>query len=179
MKRQWLISCFTCVFGLTVFSHAQAVPTATKSGTLQLGIGGSIISPDYSQYKPKAISIYTDFDFRRHIGIEGEIHYDLTKPSGVGESTYLVGPRLFMTRSIFTPYAKALIGMGTISYQLPPKPNYSENYMAYAFGGGVDIRVTHYLNVRAIDFELQKWPGFTPHTLSPYVTTIGVAYSFP
>lgn len=167
------------MFGLTVFSHAQAVPTATKSGTLQLGIGGSIVSPDYGQLKSKAITIYSDFDFRRHIGVEGEIHYGLTKPSGIGESTYLVGPRLYTTRSIFTPYAKVLLGMGSISYQIPLKPNYSETYLAYAFGGGLDIKVTRFLNVRAIDFELQKWPGFTPNTLSPYVTTIGVAYSFP
>ncbi len=44
-----------------------------------------------------------------------------------------------------------------------------------AFGGGVEYRVKHHYNLR-VDLEEQKWPDFSPHTLSPIAITAGVAY---
>jgi hypothetical protein len=77
--------------------------------------------------------------------------------------------------SIFTPYAKGLVGRGVFNYPL------SDANLAYnmlAGGGGIDIAVHPRINVRA-DFELQHWYGFPPNGLAPKIATIGVAYHFP
>jgi hypothetical protein len=48
----------------------------------------------------------------------------------------------------------------------------------FAGGGGVEVMVTHNINVRAFDIEALKWPGFPPNGLSPITYTFGVAYVF-
>jgi hypothetical protein len=57
-------------------------------------------------------------------------------------------------------------------------PNYTNTYKIYSLGGGVDYRATPHINIRAVDFEYQGWPGFRENGLSPYVFTFGAAYSF-
>ena len=54
----------------------------------------------------------------------------------------------------------------------------SENYNAYAFGGGLEYRLLRRVTLRLPDVEEQKCPNYAPHTLSPIAITIGAAYSF-
>jgi hypothetical protein len=146
---------------------------------MQIGVGGSIVSTDYGQPKAKGPTIYGTFDFTPHIGVEGDIHVgSVITPGDIGETTYLLGPRYVFHRNRFDPYAKLLVGIGTISYQFDTQPHSSASYAALALGGGLDIKITRKINVRAIDVEFQNWPGFGAHGLSPIVTTFGVAYSF-
>ena len=51
-------------------------------------------------------------------------------------------------------------------------------YNMFSFGGGTDVRVLRFLNVRA-DYEYQDWLGFPPSGLKPQLVTFGVAYHFP
>jgi hypothetical protein len=179
LKRQIIKAWIACVFGLSVFAHSQAVPTATQFGTMQIGLGGTIVSTDYTQPKAKGLSVYGTFDFTRHIGVEGDIHYaSLFTPGDIGENTYLFGPRYVFHKNRFHPYAKVLLGIGTINYQFDFAPHYSTSHPAIALGGGIDIKATRSINVRAFDFEYQDWPTYSVHGLSPIVTTFGVAYAF-
>ena len=170
--RFWLaISLFACTSSL----HAQAVPTATRRGDLQVGIGYSFAQPDYGTTTFKGIAAYTAFDFTPHFG--AEFDFRLLKdpsPEQLYEKTYEVGVRYRRTYGRFVPYGKVMVGRGVFNYQ-----NGLANlaYNMYALGGGVDYRIRPYLSVRG-DFEFQKWLGFPPHDLTPMVETIGVAYHF-
>jgi hypothetical protein len=158
--------------------RAQEIPTEERAGELQIGLGYSKASPDYSPHTFSGETLYADYDFRDHWGIEGDFH-DVKEPSsdneGIYEKTYEIGPRYLWHISRFDPYVKILIGRGVFNY---PFNSANLAYNMYSFGGGVDIRVKPYLNVRLIDVELQKWGSFPPNGLSPKVYTFGVAYRF-
>ena len=178
MKWPSVLGLIACAFGFSILAHAQAVPTASRWGTLQLGTGATLVSTDYTPEKAEGVTVYGDFDFTRHIGIEGDIHFgSLITPADLGEDSYLLGPRFVARHGRFSGYGKVLFGVGRLNYQYTNNTS-SYTYKVFAFGGGVDIRATRSINIRAIDVELQKWPGYI-NGLSPIVTTIGVAYSFP
>lgn len=146
---------------------------------MQIGIAGTYVRPDYGEHYTAGPTIYGTFDFTQHIGIEGDIHIaSIFTPGDIGEDTYLLGPRYVFHHGRYAPYVKGLAGIGIIKYQFDNIPHSSATYIAYALGGGLDIKATRKINVRAFDFEYQQYPGFQPHTLSPYAITIGVAYSF-
>lgn len=169
-----------CVLSVPTLCRAQALPTATARGALQVGGGVTLATPDYGQKNIQGISAFADFDFLKHVGVEADLHYiALVTPTDLAENTYLVGPRFYMTHGRFTPYAKVLGGIGSLVIQeTQDNPGtYSGNYFAYAFGGGLDVRVGRHLVVRAFDAEIQKWPSLG-HGLSPYVFTVGAAYRF-
>jgi hypothetical protein len=181
LKLHTLIGCFACVLGLTTWSNAQAVPTASRSTSLQVGGGVTYARPDYGPKGIGGLSVYGDYDFTRHLGVEGDIHFlNIITPTDISEDTYLVGPRYRFHYHRFTPYAKALFGVGRFGYQTPSQYITAASYTfgVLSFGGGVDLRATQHFNVRAFDFEYQDWPGFKNKGLSPIVMTVGVAYSF-
>lgn len=154
----------------------QASPTATRRADLQVG-GGIVV--DYSNYDPdtlKGLAVYATLDLTNRWG--GEIAFHNGR-SGNGdqvyERTYEVGPRYHRTYGIFSPYIKGMYGRGVFNF-----PNNTANlaYNLFAGGGGVDVRVRPYLNVRA-DYEFQRWSNFPPQGLTPQLVTFGVAYHFP
>jgi hypothetical protein len=159
----------------TPLLRAQEIPTETRAGELQIGIGYSDSSPDYTEDKFKGPSIYATFDFRDHIGIEGDFHYVSGGNQQIYEKTYEIGPRYVWHPGKFDPYVKLLVGRGVFNY---PDNTANLAYNMYSFGGGLDYRATRYLNVRIIDLEMQKWGSFPPNGLSPTVFTFGVAYRF-
>ncbi|HZY72342.1 MAG TPA: outer membrane beta-barrel protein [Edaphobacter sp.] len=180
LKLHTLIGCFACVLGLTTLSHGQAIPTASRSGGLQIGGGLTYARPDYGR-PVKGFTIYGNYDFTRHFGIEGDIHFaNIITPDDIGETSYLLGPRYRRQYGRFTPYAKGMLGIGRFQYQYPSRWGhaYALTYKIYAVGGGVDLQATRHLNVRAFDFEYQGWPGYHTNGLTPIVMTVGVAYSF-
>ena len=180
MLRQFLASLLFASFAGTAL-HAQATATAERPARIQIGAGVTMVLPDY---EPKSIfgySIYGDFDFARHIGIEGSIHMaTVITPTDIGESSYLLGPRYVFTKGRFRPYAKALLGIGVFTFQpvYVTSKSSSSSHKIYAFGGGVDYTAKHHLNVRVIDMEYQGWPSFGPSGLTPFVITAGAAYNF-
>jgi hypothetical protein len=178
LKRQKYISWFTCVFGLSIFAHSQAVPTASRPGELQIGAGYSIVKPDYAQKNDMGPTFYVTFDFTSHVGVEAEARIaSIVAPADVGEDTYLVGPRYVIRHKRFEPYAKALFGVGVLSFQYDYAPHSTQSQFAYALGGGLDLRATRNINIRCFDFEYQGW-SVPPHGLSPTAITFGAAYKF-
>ena len=179
MKRHTLIGCLAGILGLTTLSHAQAVPTASRVGSIQAGVGGYLASPDFGQPKIKGLTFYGDYDFGPHFGGEAEIHYTGFSSTNVVENSYLFGPRFILRHKKLQVYAKAMFGVGHFSLTVNgvQDPN-TGTYFQYALGGGAEYQATRHVNIRLIDFEAQKWPGLGRGGLSPLGGTIGVAYTF-
>ena len=177
MKRHTLIGCFACVLSMSTWVHAQATPTASRISSIALGVGGTLINPDFAQSHIGAITFFGDYNLPYNLGIEGVIHYSVNTPSDVSENSYIIGPRYILRHKRVEGYAKVLLGVGHFGLQQGSfaNPN-TATYFEYALGGGLDIHVARHINIRAIDLEIQKWPGFHPNSLSPWGGTIGVSY---
>jgi hypothetical protein len=159
---------------------AQASYTASRKADIQVGFAGSSYTLDYGEGREKGFTVYGDYDFSRHLGVEALYrNASIITPHDIGENHFLVGPRIRFTRGRFVPYGKLLIGSGTINFQLGYNAAASkQTYLDYAFGGGVDLRATRHINVRLFDAEFQRWPGFPPHGLTPWGFSVGAAYRF-
>jgi len=158
-------------------ADAQSKTTASRIGDLQVG-GGFVFARSGYNFTPihlVGFGAYATFDVRPHWGGEVDFrHARATQDSTITQTTYQIGPRVFLQRGPLLPYGKFLIGRGVY--------NFSGNvanvaYNMYTFGGGADFAVTRSLNVRG-DYEYQNWVGFPLGTLHPSVITIGVAYHF-
>ena len=186
MKKYHLIGLFICVFGWSVASHAQAVPMASRLGSVQVGAGFSFAVPDYGGTYIKGYTVYGDADLWRRVGIEADVHQiNVWTPTDIGEDTYLIGPRFSLIRQgRVNAYAKVLGGIGRFEYQDGTyQPSHTDTFGVFAVGGGIDFRASRHVNIRAIDIEAQKWPNygtpkFAAHGLTPFVTTFGAAYAF-
>jgi hypothetical protein len=159
-------------------ARAQVVPAATR-GQFELDAGGlfSVFQPDYAgfgiaQTSPNrlyGIGAYVDIKVTRWVQFEVEGRWNRFNPYlGITEDNYLAGYKLPIHHfGRFTPYGKAMIGMGSGTFL-------NGNATTYAFGGGVDYRLTRKLSIRACDFEFQQW-RVNP-TLMPYGGSVGIAY---
>jgi opacity protein-like surface antigen len=166
---------------------AQALPTASANGELQIGAMFNLGNSDYRPQKFKGYGFYATFDFRQHIGIEGEFHQlnDPNATDGVYERTYEIGPRYVLHHGRYNPYIKGMFGRGVFNYPLLPVTPGSSTLeqtanLAYnigAIGAGVDYRVVPGMNVRG-EYEYQRWLSFPPNGLSPWILSIGAAYRF-
>ena len=160
---------------LTPALHGQATAAGIFRSHIQAGGGVLYLNNDYTDKGDKGLSLWADYDFNKLIGIEIEAHFgNIISPSDIGENSYLVGPRIMYHKRKFTGYGKLMLGRATISNDLS---NQSSSYNVIpAYGAGLEYRVSHKLNIRVIDFELQKWPDFEPHTLSPLAISVGLSY---
>jgi hypothetical protein len=178
-KRLSLILGFVTLLALIPSLRAQAVYTAERTARIQAGAGVNIISPDYTNKNTEGVSIWGDYDFNKWVGAEVGAHFSFITPDDWSETSYMVGPRGMYHFRKFTGYGKLLVGRATLTPQeelVTADHLQSSSYNAYAFGGGLEYRVTRKINIRAVDFEIQKWPNFEPHTLSPMILTFGAAY---
>ncbi len=158
--------------------QAQAVYTANRT-PVQIGVGFTLASPDYGERFIKGVSFFGDLGLPRRFSLEGDIHYvSLLTPTDIGENTFLLGPRYtVLHQDRFNAYVKAMGGVGRFVYQLGYfQQPHTDTFAAFSFGAGMEYRAGRHINVRAIDIEAQKWPNYSPHTLSPFVVTFGVAY---
>jgi len=166
--------------------HAQALPTALAPGVLQIGAMFNIVAPDYRPAPFYGYGFYTTFDFKYHIGIEGEFHQvnDTNSTEDIYERTYEIGPRYVLHHGRYNPYAKIMYGRGVFKYPSmldgatgQVSRTATVAYNIAAIGAGLDYRVVPAMNVRA-DYEYQRWFGFPPNGLTPMVLSFGVAYNF-
>jgi len=156
--------------------HAQALPAGSRLGNLKIGGGFSTANSDYGD-RYNGGAAYFNFDFRPHIGVEGEFHF-VKDSNDLYEKTYEVGGRYFRTYKRFVPYAKVMYGRGVFNFPLLPdgaQPNLAYNLIAV--GIGTDYKIKPWLYARA-DWEYQSWFGFQNSSLSPSILTIGAAYRF-
>jgi len=146
-----------------------------------LGAGVSFVLPDYNPGTIEGYSVYGNYDFTAHFGIEGAIHgATLITPTDIAESSYLLGPRYVFHRKRLHPYGKVLFGLGVFTFEpVPGNPTArTSTHRMYALGGGLDFTYKRHVNIRVIDLEYQRWPGFGAGGLTPIAITVGAAYSF-
>jgi len=153
----------------------QALPTASRAGDAQIGVGYSNARPGYLPQSFQGIAAYADFDLRPHYGIEAEFHQvNNTGSYQSFERTYEIGARYLRTYGPFVPYVKAMIGRGDFDY---PYGETLIGYTIYAGGAGADFKLNSYLHLRG-EYEFQKWTDFPTGGLTPQIVTVGVAYHF-
>lgn len=154
--------------------------------TLTAGGLASTFQPDYAgggipSTSPRwlvGFGAYVDLKLTRWVGVEAEGRW-LRENSYVDirEDNYLFGPRVpireFKLMGL-TPYGKAMFGLGRMNFE------YNEAYgrfSDFALGGGVDMKLTKRISIRAADFEYQFWPNWiNNHTLKPYGVSAGIGY---
>jgi hypothetical protein len=170
---------FMGLLAITSTLYAQAKPAASRRSDFQVGIGFTNANSDYLPSRINGGSAYFDFDFSRHLGIEGAFRFVKDgSGSDIYEKTYEIGGRYHRTYGRFLPYGRVMYGRGVFNY--PAYPGYRHSNLAYnlfAGGAGLDYRLMNHLNARA-DFEYQRWLGFPPHGLTPNLLTFGAAYRF-
>ena len=153
---------------------AQALPTASGPGSyISVGVGVSAYQADYGQRVLGGGEFFLDVHPTWRYGIEAEarlLRYHTDEQ--VTQTSYLAGPQIYVCHcGKLRPYGKFLIGEGELEF---PFRYAHGSYLAYAPGGGLDIRISDYLSVRAIDFEYQSWPSFTYGNLHPYGISAGL-----
>lgn len=176
MKKMWfsLVVCFASLLVLVPSLNAQAIYTADQKTRIQVGGGALALSPDYAPGRVIGFSAWGDYDFSKYIGVEVSTHFgEFITPNDLTENSYMIGPRFSYRRHKLTLYGKALVGRATITNQ---DTNGSSTFNAYAFGGGVEYRILRKINIRAIDFEQQRWLDFGQNGLTPTAISIGASY---
>jgi hypothetical protein len=154
----------------------QANPTASRRADLQIGVGVVGGLSDYDPSMLKGVALYATLDLTNRLGAEFVIHQANTfSGDKVYERSYEIGPRYHRTCGPFLPYVKVLYGRGVFNF---PDSMTNLAYNLIAVGGGADIALASFLNVRA-DYEYQGWFSFPPTGLTPQLLTIGVAYHVP
>jgi hypothetical protein len=186
MKRS-IVALFFILFAAgSLSARAQVVPSAyAQRFTINAGLLGSVFQPDYKgggvaqtgPYRLYGDGAYVDVKLTRWVQIEAEARWLRFNPYlNIREDNYLIGPRLPLERLRFkraTPYAKVLAGIGRMNFE----DNFAHGRFAdIAYGGGVDVKLTKRITLRAIDFEYQQWPNWLSGTLSPYGGSVGVSY---
>ncbi len=153
----------------------QSRPTASREADAQIGVGYTLARPGYVQQTFQGIAAYADFDWNRHLGVEGEFHQaNSTNGDQSYQRTYEVGGRYFRDCGLLVPYAKAMYGRGDYIY---PTGQTGVSYNFFAAGAGADFKLGMYLRIRG-EYEFQKWSTFQNGGLTPQLFTIGVAYHF-
>jgi hypothetical protein len=141
-------------------SEWQLSPYAGTSNNLLFGVGA-----------------YVDVRLRRWVQFEAEGRWlRWNANQGVTQDNYLIGPRLPVYRfwkGKATVYGKALGGYSQMNYGSGLGTG---RYLDVAFGGGMDIKLTKKISLRAVDAEYHYWPNWEGSTLSPYGASVGVSY---
>jgi hypothetical protein len=176
MNKAWsiVVVSFACLFGCKR-DNAQAVPTATAPGAyISVGMTQSFFDSGYGQQNVQGVGVYADINPIRQAGLEAEGRWLKQKQSpNIGQSTYLIGPRVQFRRGPYTPYVKTLVGLGHFEF---PYDMARGRYFVIAPGAGVDLMLGNDLKVRLIDVEYQQWPQFTFGTINPYGISFGLSY---
>lgn len=180
MKRVWrdpLLPIATILFLLPVRAKAgaQAVPTATGPGsTIIIGGGATLFNSPYGQRNLGGGFIFTDIEPHWCFGVELEARYlHLHSSEQVSEKNYLAGPRMLLRSGHWQPYAKFLIGDGHINL---PFQYANGDFLTLVPGGGLDLEMTDYINIRMIDLEYQVWRNFPFGRMNPYGISAGVSF---
>ncbi|HEY1209118.1 MAG TPA: outer membrane beta-barrel protein [Terracidiphilus sp.] len=121
------------------------------------------------------VGAYVDVRLRRWVQFEAEGRWlRFNALQGVTQDNYLIGPRLPVYRFWkATVYGKALAGFSNMNYGSGIGTG---RYTDIAFGGGMDIKLTRKISLRAMDAEYHYWPSWGNTKLLPYGVSVGVGY---
>lgn len=180
------------LFAGAIAAGAQVVSTATgRQVSITAGGTASVFQPDFtgywnpypiaqaSNYPLFGVGAYVDVRLRRWVQIEAEGRWSrFNAYNGITQDNYLIGPRLPVYRIWkATVYGKALAGFSNMNFgNFYGIPVGTYKYTDIAFGGGVDVKLTKRISLRAADVEYQYYPWWGNSTLSPYGASVGIGY---
>jgi hypothetical protein len=202
MKRISAFLFTILLFAGAVTAGAQVVPSATgRQVSITAGGMASGFQPDFEYtdwtcgntcnlpisqqiWTPYAgtsnnllygVGAYVDVRLRRWVQFEAEGRWlRWNQNEGVTQENYLIGPRLPVYRFWkATVYGKALGGFSRMNYGSGLGIG---RYTDFAFGGGMDVKLTKKISIRAVDVEYQYWPNWEGSKLKPYGASVGVSY---
>lgn len=186
MRLKLVLAALFLAAAIPVFS--QVAPAATEGG-LPLVVGAGF-SDFYSDWNGRLAgpTVWVDWNFYHGpsflhgfgIEVEGrDLNYGRTGGVPNLRQDTAEGGAIYTWRHYrnFHPYAKYLIGFGSIDF--PPYGTYSHDTRTVLIpGGGAEYRAYRNIWVRG-DYEYQYWRHiFGPHDLNPNGVTIGVSYDF-
>jgi hypothetical protein len=191
MKRFVFSLILILLFGSAAWARAQVVSAATHR-LFSLSAGGtvSVFQPNYegnfgNDGYPMAeassnglvgVGTFVDVKLTRWVQLEGEARWQrFNQYQGIHQDNYLVGPRV----PVFhfwkaTLYGKALGGFSEMQFDTNSADH--GRFTTVAFGGGMDVKLTKRISLRAFDAEYQYWPQWGSSTLSPYGVSAGIGY---
>jgi hypothetical protein len=165
-------------------AQAQARATADRSFGLAAYAGGSYARTDYGS-NDKGYIVGADLNtIFHHFQPALDARYTSVTGTTANQSSFAGGLKLQRKFGPFRPYGDMEVGFGTIGFVDPGRnPDGSwyrrDNSVITAFGGGVDVRVARWIDVKA-DAQYQLWKlGHDQHYLTPFITSIGVVYRIP
>jgi opacity protein-like surface antigen len=183
------------LFSGAIAAGAQVVSTATgRQVSITAGGMASMFQPDFIgnfAYQPPCgwcypvaqastqplfgVGAYVDVKLTRWVQIEAEGRWlRWNQFQGIYQDNYLIGPRVPVYHFWkATVYGKALGGFAKM--QFVPEGG-AVNFTDLAFGGGVDVKLTKRISLRAADVEYQYYPSWGNSTLSPYGASVGIGY---
>lgn len=170
-------------------AFSQVVPHGTREGLpLNVGLGYSNYHTDWSG-RLGGPMFWIDWNFDKApllldgVGVEVEgrdLNYNRSGIDPKLRMDTISGGLIYNWRHYhrFHPYAKFLVGYGSIDFT-SPNPNYThDTRIVYAPGGGAEYRVYQNVWLRG-NYEYQFWPDFfSHHTMNPTGFTVGFAYNF-
>jgi hypothetical protein len=133
-----------------------------------------------SQYPLIGVGAYVDVRLRRWVQFEAEGRWNRWHQyNSISQDNYLIGPRLPVYHFWkATVYGKALGGYSKMNFgDFYGFPAGTGKYTDLAFGGGVDLKLSRRLSLRAVDVEYHYWPNWASNSsLSPYGASVGLGY---
>ncbi len=180
MKPKLAIAVAALCAALVPHMPGQAFPAAKRGGgEIRAGLAYSNGQTDFLQKRIGGFTVYGSYSLFPHFALEADVHMlQFFTPQDYAQRSYLAGGRFYYRKDRYEPYVKVMGGIAkSISQQqYNTYVGTPDTYGTYTLGGGLDVRVPHRLVIRAIDYELQRWPAFLPNGLTPSVLTFGVAY---
>lgn len=179
-------------FIVAALSARAQVTYAAEEGKQPFTVGAGVasFSDDWGYLNPRQVGLTVWVDWRppfvpsvlHGLGLEFEGRtIQWATPSylpGHRMGTLLVGPIYqFRRPKRFHPYAKYLIGIGSIDF--PNDTAYDhDSRTVLEPGGGADFRVWNHLSVRG-EYNYQFWRQiFGPHDLTPNGFSVGAVWDF-
>jgi len=193
MKRLAFVLTFILAASAWVAAGAQVTHSATArqfsvtaggmASAFQPDFAGEWAPPDFTNPVPQTsnnwlfgVGAYVDVRFSHWVQLEAEGRWQrFNQYDGIHQDNYLIGPRVPIHRLWKgTVYGKALVGLA----QMSCTDCTSGHYTDFAFGGGMDMKLSKHISFRAVDAEYQYCPNFGTSSLSPYGVSMGIGYKF-
>jgi hypothetical protein len=183
-KKQFLLP-FTTVLVLLGAPHiasAQVGPAARPAPDIEIFATATGAKPNFRYLYDRAVYGFSAGGFLQTHHILGiEVRGSLLKwGSDQHEESALVGPRAAMHFHRLSPYGSGLVGAGNAwSRNLPGKPPFiiEKVGLQWSIVGGVDLRLTHHLRLRAGELSYSQI-YLTSRTLTALNASAGFVYRF-
>lgn len=181
LGRRSVLDAAAIILGALCFSAVaiSQVPAAATTSPLRFsgGTGFSVFNTDWAPKDMIGVTAFADAVYHAHYGIEVEGRTtQFNRWSNVREDTIGGGAKYNLSMGRFGPFAKGLIGIGSIDFPDPSLPTYThDTFFIYEVGGGSEYNLNDMLALRA-EWDYQIWGRWPPHGLTPRGTTIGVVW---